>query len=333
MKLRAFLLPTLALFAALACNLPFGRPAEQAAATVTPLVLPTSAPALSPTQPPAPGVAPSLAPPTALPSPVPSATPQTQATALPTAAPPVVVHNPYAVILVAENDVLNVRQAPGANQPVVATLPPTATGIRLTGQERRVTDDRWVEISLPGGGTGWVNAYYLTEQVPSSAFCADPQAAQLIVRLRQALIDGDGGLLSSLVSPAHGLDLTYLRTGNTANYTSEEASWVFQSDYDMDWGTHPASGLKVVGTFQETALPDLLDVLAETFQTRCNSTDLGGGNYTYAWPARYRNINYLVLHKPGLPGNELSWRTWIAGIEYVDGRPYLFALAHLFWEP
>jgi hypothetical protein len=241
--------------------------------------------------------------------------------------------NPYAVVLVEGNDGLNARLMPGANNPVIGTFPSDTTGIELTGKEAFVGDDRWVGAFLPGGKAGWVNAYFLTEQVPNAVFCTDPQIPQLIASLRQALVDHDGQLLASLVSPVHGLAVNYLHSGNTANYSPEEAGWVLQSDYAVDWGVHPASGLKVSGSFRETVLPDLLDVLAAQYQTRCNLTDLGGGNYTYQWPAPYRNINYLVLHKPGPPGNELSWRTWIAGIEYVQGQPYLFALAHLFWEP
>ena len=101
----------------------------------------------------------------------------------------------------------------------------------------------------------------------------------------------------------------------------------------MDWGAHPASGLKVVGALSRELRCPTCWMWWLNIQAQCNSPDLGGGNYNYLWPSRYRNINYLVLHKLGPPGNELSWRTWIAGIEYVDGRPYLFALVHLFWEP
>ena len=329
MKPRVFLLTTFVLLSTLACNLPFASPAEELTPTASPLVLATSLPTIAATQP----SASSLPPPTTIPNQLPSATPEVQATVPPPAAPPVELHNPYAVVLVADNDVLNARRLPGSTHPVVGTLPPDATGLELTGKDAIVGDDRWVEIRLPTGGSGWVNAYYLTEQVASAAFCADPRLGQLVVNLRQAMLDGDGQLLSSLVSPTHGLDLLYLRTGNTANYSAAEASWIFQSDYVMNWGVHPASGLNVTGSFSETALPDLIDVMASTFQTQCNNPDLGGGNYVYTWPMQYRNINYLVLHKPGPPGNELAWRTWIAGIEYVAGQPYLFSLVHLFWEP
>ena len=139
MKPRGLLLPILALLAALACNLPFQSPAIEIAPTALltapPAVLPTSAPVLAPTQPPAPS--PTL--PADLPSPLPSSTPEPPAPAPPTAPPPVVspvqLHNPYAVVLVAQNDVLNVRKAPGASNPVVGTLPPDATGLQLTARQ------------------------------------------------------------------------------------------------------------------------------------------------------------------------------------------------------
>jgi hypothetical protein len=245
----------------------------------------------------------------------------------------VTVNNPYAVVLVPAGDVLNVRRSPGASQPVIATLPSSAAGLQLTGRQQLVDGDRWVEVSLPGGATGWVNAYYLTEQVPAASLCSDPQVTRLLEDFRRALAEQDGALLSALVSPVHGLDLAYFHNGNTANYSPQEAAWVFQSDYRVDWGAHPASGLEVNGTFRDTALPDLLDVLNAQYQTRCDGAGLDGGNYTYLWPERYRNISFLALHKPGPPENELAWRTWVAGVEYLQGRPYLFALVHLFWEP
>jgi Bacterial SH3 domain len=324
MKPRGLLLPTFILIAALACNLPFANHAEEILPSATPPALPTLTIPFAPTQP---------LTTSQQPTPIPSLTPQLQVTSLPTAVPPLELHNPYAVVLVAENDVLNVRQSPGADSAIVIALPPDETGLELTGKQATIGDDRWVELHLPGGGSGWVNSYYLTEQVQGTIFCADPQTTQLVANLRQALVDRDGVLLGSLASPVHGLDLAYLHNGNTANYNLEEAGWLFQSDYAMDWGAHPDSGLEVVGPFKETVLPDLLDLLTAQYQTSCNTGELGGGNYIYKWPGRYHNINYLVLHKPGPPGNELSWRTWIAGVEYVQGHPYLFALVHLFWEP
>jgi hypothetical protein len=143
----------------------------------------------------------------------------------------------------------------------------------------------------------------------------------------------DGELFRSLVSPAHGLDVVYIRAGMVANYTPDEANWAFHSTYEVDWGLGAGSGEPVRGTFQEIILPALQDVFTNT-TFACNEIKLGGATYPVEWPAEYANINFFSLHKPGTdPFGGLDWRTWLVGVEYVDGQPYLFALLHYNWEP
>ncbi len=248
--------------------------------------------------------------------------------------PTALLRGPYAVIQVTRNDTLNMRQGPGIKYRVVDRLAPDTINVQLTGKSERVGEARWVEAVRPSGnGTGWVSSVYLTEYVSPQAFCADKRVPQMLEQVGQAFIKQDGKLLSTLVSPEHGLDVTYLRTGNTASYTPEEARWMFESTYQMNWGTHPASGQAIQGPFHDKVLPDLLDVLSNPHETICNNPAMGGSNYTFQWPPRYRNINFYALYKPGPAGEELAWRTWLAGVEYVNGQPYLFALLHLFWEP
>jgi hypothetical protein len=239
----------------------------------------------------------------------------------------------YAVVLVKEDDVLNVRKAAGVNQPILGKLAYNAAGIALTGKEQWVGDDRWVEVRHAQAGTGWVNAYYLTEYVSAAQFCADNQVNILLDNLRRAVTTSDGNLFASIITPIHGLSLHYFRTGNVANYSPEEAKWVFQSDYSMNWGTHPASGLEVRGTFREVVLPTIIETFESGPTLECNAPDLGGGNYIYTWPAEYATINYYRVYKPGTPGVDLDWRTYLVGVEYVNGKPFLFALIHTFWEP
>jgi hypothetical protein len=330
MKRTAFFCLAILIAAALACNAP-----QTAVLTATPgaILSPTPLPA-SPTQPPPPSPSP-IVPPPAAPTVI-FITPANplQPALPPTASVPPTAANPaYAVVLVEENDNLNVRKEPGANGSIVDRLPFDATGILPTGKQSPVGDQRWVEIQHPDGGSGWVNALYLTEYIPRDIFCSDPRPTALLGELGEALRQKDGRQLARLVSPTHGLDITYFRSGNTANYTSDEARWVFESDYETNWGVHPASGKTTKGTFQDVVLPDLLDTLDNQYITTCNNLVLESGNYTYQWPARYRNFNFYSVHKPGSPGNELAWRTWLAGYEMVNGEPYLSVLIHLFWEP
>jgi hypothetical protein len=331
MNKRNFLPLLLLLTALTACNLPVSRPGAPTEALAT---LPPTTPPL-PSQP-SPATPTAFPPtpynPTSMPPPV-TTQPPPAATQPPSPTLPPASTGPYAVILVAPGDSLNIRQGPGVDSTIIDRLPPNAAGFSSTGRQTPIGDQRWMEIVRAAGGTGWVNAAYLTEYITPANFCADARLTTLLAVFDQALNNKDGQALASLVSPTHGLRLTYLRTGHTAEYSPAEARWLFESTYVMDWGIHPASGMDIKGTFHETVLPDLLDVMNSAYTTACDAPDLGGGNYTYQWPDIYRNINYLALQKPGTPGVELDWRTWLAGIEYVGGKPYLFSLVHLFWEP
>ncbi len=238
------------------------------------------------------------------------------------------------MILVSEGDALNVRQAASSSSPIVDKLPAQAADVTLTGNDTIVGSERWVEIVRSGGGKGWVNASYLTEKVTPAAFCKDNQVTDLLAHFKQALDQKDGKALASLVSPQHGMILRYLRGGAVVNYTPDQVKWLFSSTYIMDWGAHPGSGLEVKGSFHQEVLPKLLDVIdSGDVQTTCNNPELGGATYTYQWPYEYGNINFYSLYRPGPANQELNWRTWLVGVEYVDGKPTVFALAQLSWEP
>ncbi len=64
---------------------------------------------------------------------------------------------------VAADDVLNVRDAPGVDGAIMATLTHDTAELESTGRIAYVGDALWREIVVPGDGVGWVNAAYLTE--------------------------------------------------------------------------------------------------------------------------------------------------------------------------
>lgn len=240
----------------------------------------------------------------------------------------------YAVILVSDGDVLNIRSGAGVANSVVGTLQPTASGLTRTGKTSSVGDDLWVEIQNPGGGTGWVNANFLTEQVAPSAFCSDARVTTLIQTLASAINTPNDDMLAVLVHSLHGLDARLWRYGTVANYTPEEASWVFESEYEVDWGAAPGSGEDTLETFSEALLPYLQEVFSSNYELHCNDT-LNLANFSLVpWPLEYTNINFYTVYKPGTEQyGGLDWRAWTVGIEYVEGQPYLFSLIHYQWEP
>lgn len=248
-----------------------------------------------------------------------------------TEAPETDTLGPYAVILLQPNESLDVHASAGSNSQVIGGLPVTTVNLMKTGASAKVGEDTWVEIQRPEGGTGWVNAHYLTESVAPDQFCADARVKNILNQLAKALNDANAERYPTLISPIHGLTLMYYRHGTRANYNREEAAWVFQSNYTVNWGVAP-SGQATLGTFRQVPLPGLLDVLNSPYQLFCNDAGTAGA-VSDPWPPEYTNINFYAIHKPGSPGVELDWRTWLVGIEYIRGRPRLFSLIHFQWEP
>ncbi len=64
------------------------------------------------------------------------------------------------VIGVAHDDVLNVRKAPGADQPIVTTLAPTADDVVAMGAARQLPSSIWYQVTA-NGTTGWVNSSFV----------------------------------------------------------------------------------------------------------------------------------------------------------------------------
>jgi hypothetical protein len=287
--------------------------------TATQLILPTIA---APTHPPTPTFA------TVPPSPVPTASP------VPTIASTISTELVnVSVILVPDNETLSVHQDPNESSKVIASLPPETTGVIQTGKRMNQGDTTWVEITNLGKYTGWVNGYYLTEEVDREAFCQDTRVSAVLDKLGRALQEKDGNAFKELVSPLHGLTVYEYHTGNAVNFSPEEAGWVFKSTFETNWGHHPASDLETTGTFSKTVLPDLLDVFAGQQERTCMQITTGPINYTAALPDGFQNVSFISIYRPGPSGEEMNWRTWIAGFEYLNGTPYLFSLHQFFWEP
>jgi len=248
----------------------------------------------------------------------------------PTSTPPSLI-GPYAVIRVAPNDVLNIRQLAGASYPVVGSFTSDTINIMRTGPIAQDVDGNiWMEVQNPNGGTGWVNAFYLTEYKTHDAFCADTRIAPLIEKLKTSMNQSDGLLLSQQVSPAHGINVHLWAYQSPVHYTPEQAVGAFVSTEIYNWGAGPSS-IPDQGTFKDMIQPKMLDVLnAPNTEIYCDSLDKV---YPLAQPWPYPGIHFYNLYKPGTPGTELDYRTWLIGIEYYKGEPYIYGMVNIVWEP
>jgi len=239
----------------------------------------------------------------------------------------------YGVILVAPGDVLNIHTGAGADYATSGSFSATATNVMRTGPSSTVDGDLWVQVQNPGGGSGWVNANYLTEYVAPATFCADARVNTLLTNFGNALKASDGETLASLVSPAHGMAVRLWRYSDPIIFDRDHARWVFDSTYEHNWGAAPGSGQDTIGAFHVVVLPKWLDVFNASYTPGCNSVQTGGASYDTSWPALYANVNYYSLYKPGPTGNELSWRTLLIGVESVQGQPYVYSVTQMDWEP
>ena len=243
---------------------------------------------------------------------------------------PAALQGPYAVIGVTLTDVLNIRAGAGVSHPVVGSFPPDAVNVMRTGPTANADNATWVEVQNPSGGTGWVNSYYLTEYVSHEAFCADGRIPMLIEQLKGSVNQSSGDMFAALVSPVHGTDVRLWAYSSGVNFNTTNARTIFTSTDSYNWGGGP-SGIPDVGPFKDIIQPKLLEVFnAPNMETYCDNLTKVFPLYQ-PWP--YPNIHYYNLYKPGTPGVELDFRTWLIGFEYIDNQPYLYGLVTIPWEP
>ncbi|MGC8856003.1 MAG: SH3 domain-containing protein, partial [Anaerolineae bacterium] len=253
------------------------------------------------------------------PSETPSATPT-----------PLSLLGPYAVRLLRAEEMLNIHAAPGNDQPIVGSFPANATNVMRTAATAQVNGNTWAEVLRPDGGSGWVEARYLTEYLTQEAFCADPRPQQIIAQLAQAMNTSNGDLFAPLVSPAYGVDVRLWAYASPVNFDQATARSVFTSTQVYNWGSG-SRGEPEMGAFKDIIQPKMLEVLnAPALQTYCDSLT---NVFPLARPWPYENVHFYHLYKPGTPGVDLDFRSWLIGFEYIDHQPYLFAMVTIVWEP
>jgi hypothetical protein len=219
--------------------------------------------------------------------------------------------------------------SPNPATPTLAQLatatPPQTSGTLIP----TVTAD----LSLPTGiASTAISTLTLSVSSPvASDICADPQVTALIDSLKTAVLNSDGPLLSSLVSPQRGLDVARFRDGTVITYRPDQAKFLFETTFEVNWGPAPGSGLEEIGSFHDVVVPELVKAFNQPYTLHCNDLTHGGATYEVSWP--YEGDFYSV-HFPGTEVNGfMDWHTWAVGVEYVNNKPYLYALIPYFWEP
>lgn len=161
--------------------------------------------------------------------------------------------------------------------------------------------------------------------------CTDSQVTTLINALKSAMLHADGEVLRSIVHPSRGMDVRYFRDGNVVHYTAEQAKFLFETTFEADWGAEPGSGMEKTGSFHDVVVPKLVDLFNKTYSLHCNELKHGGATYEVQWP--YDGDFYAIYYAGSEQYGNMDWNTWAVGIDYVNGKPFLYALDQFFWEP
>ena len=236
--------------------------------------------------------------------------------------------HPYAVVWVPAESELAVQQPAGIPGLQVGTLAPDQRGISLTGASTLLGSSLWVEIVAPGVA-GWVNSWYLTEDIPPAEFCSDPQVVAVLEALGEAIQSRDGRLLASLASPRRGLVIRHDWWNPEVILPPAELTGIYENEIPLTWGASDSPGLPIRGTFSQVIAPLLEDVFTGEAEVTCNSLRTGTTSGEVRWPGEYTNLSFYAFYRPATqPGSQLTWHTWAVGIEYVDGRPWVTVLVH-----
>jgi hypothetical protein len=183
----------------------------------------------------------------------------------------------------------------------------------------------WHSVLIAPGG-------FVSGSTPTSheAFCADTRIPALIEQLKSSMNQSDGDTFAALVSPTSGVNVRLWAYSSDVNFSAAMARTIFTSTDAYNWGGGP-SGTPDVGSFRDIIQPKLLEVLnAPNMQTYCDDLTKV---FPLATPWPYSNIRFYNLYKPGTPGIDLDFRTWLIGFEYINNQPYLYGMVTVVWEP
>jgi len=232
----------------------------------------------------------------------------------------------YAVFGVRPGDVLNVREEPDPKSAQVQAFLWNARDVLGTGRSEQRKSELWVEVTA-GAKSGWVNRAFLVEQ---GRGCDDPRIAGLAHKFAAAVRAKDGKALESLASPLRGLQVRHEAWNPTLRFKGDALSGIFSSRGALKWGQADGSGDPIVGSFSDVALPSLQKVLQPQAQRACGKVLAEGSAGSIEWPLELASMTLFSFHKPSSEG--MDWITWVAGIEYVEQKPYIAMLIQYHWE-
>src|SRR5512147_2270030 len=105
-----------------------------------------------------------------------------------------------------------------------AALPPTPTPLVFPTSTLFIATQN--PVALTPGAITPPPGTTLTSPANPSTICSDTQVTALIDSFKSAVLNANGSLFSSLVSPGRGMDVAYFRDGTVINYDQTHAKFL-----------------------------------------------------------------------------------------------------------
>ncbi len=257
-------------------------------------------------------------------------------TPLPTQTPFPRFNESVSVVFLGDDQFLNVYANPGEKTNPIAQLAPHMVGIKSSGKVQMDNEALWIEIEIPQGGKGWVNAENITSFILPTDFCNNPKVPKTVEAIMNAIKKLSEGDFLERISPVHGLRVRYLWQNQEVNLgKAENLKGIFTENKVYDWGFDRSLNQFVQGSFKTNILPSLESVFDGSI-TLCNILDQGiaadWSNGYIEWPIPYINLNYIALYHPASEEDALTWRTWALGMEEINDELYLTTMVQYKWE-
>ncbi len=246
-------------------------------------------------------------------------------------------HKLSRVALVAHDDVLNVRQDPTVQSPIVGMLVPGVVVVR-TGLQEVTGSSIWEQIETPLGPF-WVNGRFLAAVVTDDNFATDPRVSDLLDRFA-AIIAADDDLRP--VTSQRGLYVSH--HGDPIRFSTSELSTILTDPATYKWPSNALS--QDDPEFQQIPGKTFAEAIADSFVSAYDDTDTmttinepieaGNGRLAeYAIPFEFESFNYVGVHDPGDNPDYggLDWVTWYVSIDYENGAPVIVGLTIDTWSP
>ena len=234
------------------------------------------------------------------------------------------------------DDSLNLREWPGVDGPVLATLHRTQSGLRPTGRVSPVAGRPWYEVTTPAGITGWVHGRYVTPLVPATVARSEWDWKGAVDRFAQAL-GTNQSLLDSvswrgLYAVDGGGGLHWWRPSDVPTLANDTnpLRWNFAAATWEDTG--------LIHTFADViAAPFLSDYHDPDVQLSVGALPLGAGAVlpTAAVSPAFANFVWIAVHDPADNPDfgGLDWRTWLIYLELDGDTPKVVGVQEHGWVP